>query len=321
MHARWKDSATALLLDADEIVGWLRIAPWYDDATSAAPREAWVADYYDHACDPPVVQVLVDPDPRLADDPADREKLITAAAAAIEAGPPELPEPQLEPAARGRSELELLLHAWDDANGRLFTATRLRDEWAHERVYVALTEVLSWTYLLDRVLDEIWKRRLTPGTREAVSQEVDEAIADAIRNNAASLGAKWVEPTTGVFGAYRRRGRDGRPYPSWSLAMGRMKLDLDPDFFRGLKWLRGQLVHRGVIRAVDLRQWRPGAEPRWKWKPANAIPHQTSGYERDNLRAYDAAVAGRDVLGSLSLVNELHEAATLFGRLLGETRS
>lgn len=90
--------------------------------------------------------------------------------------------------------------------------------------------------------------------------------------------------------------------------------DLDPRFFNGLKWIRGQLAHRGVIVSVDLHQWKPGAKPSWLWRTSSGIDHQTTSNEHWKMNDYDAMFGGKPVVGMLNVVTELAEVSWIFGQ-------
>lgn len=322
MEANWNADFTIAILSGEDgdLLGWLRLDHWYD-VGARVPRLAWVAQYFNGAvAEPEVAVVLVDELGEPARDATRQEELAAAAHDAIAAGPPPLPPPQPAggPAIQGVAEIELLVDAWDASQSRLFRAANIDDESSRDRIYIALTELLNWTFTLDLVLSLLWKH-LDFATREAASQQVDAQVAAAIENNRTAFakhGRTWVEPQSGIFAAARQRQGDHAPYPAWPLLLGMRRKDVDPRFFNGLKWVRGQAVHRGVIHAVDLRQWRPGAEPRWKWQPVCAIPHETTGKSLLQLHDYEAVVAGRDVLGSLDLWDEWHDILEIFRNLL-----
>jgi hypothetical protein len=85
----------------------------------------------------------------------------------------------------------------------------------------------------------------------------------------------------------------------------------------GLRWLAGKMLHFGPLPAVELRHWREGAEPRWKWRASDEIfdPREPE-IRRSQRPAYDQALAGRDVLGTFNLTMVLIETEHLFFRLI-----
>jgi hypothetical protein len=323
VQGRWNESFTAAMLtDAQgDLLGWLRLQEWYD-AGSRTPRVAWVADYLGWNDDESMLAVLVDDGDQPAGEQSRREALVAAAEQARDEGPPELPSPAADgaPTVDDRiDELDLLVSAWSRAHDRLFLAAERDDAGAREEIYVALTELLNWTYTIDSVLDVIWRKRLDGNVKEDASKKVDQGVSKAIAANErlfAERGETYDEPTTGVVVAFRQREQDGEPYPSWSHVLGTMAQDVDPRIFNGLKWIRGQFVHRGVLHAVDLRQWRPGAEPRWKWRPSQELGRSASGKDKESMADYDAVLAGVDVIGSLSLIDALADAVRIFSDLL-----
>jgi hypothetical protein len=74
-------------------------------------------------------------------------------------------------------------------------------------------------------------------------------------------------------------------------------------FFHALSWVRGQLIHAATSAPMDLRQFRPGAQPRWKWRESESFARGRPG--DPGRRAYDQVLAGRDVVGLLGHLSEL----------------
>ena len=86
---------------------------------------------------------------------------------------------------------------------------------------------------------------------------------------------------------------------------------------RGFRWLAGKLLHHGPLSAVELVQWRTGAEPRWKWRTSDDIfspprPEQRASQRQD----YDRVVAGKDVVGGLRFNDLAYSVESLFLPLL-----
>ncbi|MEA2898693.1 MAG: hypothetical protein QOJ84_4308, partial [Bradyrhizobium sp.] len=85
-------------------------------------------------------------------------------------------------------------------------------------------------------------------------------------------------------------------------------------------WLAGKLLHHGPLPIAELRHWRAGAEPRWKFRSAEEIFPAFLGERSPPQRAlYEDCLAGKDVLGSLNVTGALIETEFLFLRLLRES--
>lgn len=316
MNALWADDGLSAVLvdDVGNYTGRLLVNRWYEPGDQT-PRLAWVAEYLD---DRELLSVFV-ADADAIPDESGRGGLLSAARTAIAQGPPTLATPDL-PASDFGDELDLLFMAWGDAHQRLRSAAERTDEHAREHIYVALTELVSWTCTIDDVLQAVWKG-FSPAFREAKSVEVDQAVARVISRNkqqAKEHCQPYVEGPAGIFDAYRARRLSGKSYAYWSQLLALKHVDLDPRFLSGLKWIRGKFVHRGVLHAVDLRQWRPGVEPRWKWLPSSQTGQGAHGSDKMKMENYDAVVAGKDVLGSLGLTGELLDTVWLFTALNAE---
>lgn len=83
---------------------------------------------------------------------------------------------------------------------RVYEAAKRTDEHARHAVYIALTELLNWTYTLDSVLDAVWRKRLDATVKEQASKRVDAEIATVIQENhqrAVAHDETWTEPTQG----------------------------------------------------------------------------------------------------------------------------
>jgi hypothetical protein len=316
VNAIWHEDgrSAALLNQAGGYQGRVYIGHWFEPG-SREPLVAWLADSLTEGEMRPVfvAEALALP------AEGERRELEEAARHAIAAGPPELDEPRLPP-KEFIDELDLLLMAWGDAHERLRAASKRTEEFVHELIYVALTETLSWVCTIDQVLRATWAG-FSPAFREQVSSEIDDAILAVTRANKARAddrGVAYSEPPASIFIAHKQRQQTNEPYGYWSQALALKQQDLDPRFLSGLHWMRGKLFHRGVLHAVDLRQWRPGAEPRWKWLPSSLITQSGQAQDRQRQADYDAVVAGKDVLGSLELGGVLLDTVWLFTRLYHE---
>jgi hypothetical protein len=142
-----------------------------------------------------------------------------------------------------------------------------------------------------------------------VSQQVDAAIA-----------RPGVQPGL-IADASAKRRQTSEPYDDWTIALLVRSVYLPRDELRGLRWLAGALLHRGPLSTVELRQWRAGEAPRWKWRVADDIVPLTRrpgerGGDKEDRQAYERVIAGRDVLGSLNLFTVLVEMEHLFLSLL-----
>lgn len=78
-------------------------------------------------------------------------------------------------------------------------------------------------------------------------------------------------------------------------------------FFEAVSWVRGQMIHAATAPPLEMRQWRPGVAPRWKWRPSESFAR---GRKNDSGRKiYDQLLAGHDVVGLLGHLTEVfHDA-------------
>ncbi len=207
------------------------------------------------------------------------------------------------------SGLDRLFSAWVDSE----TAFRRAAEcdpgpdgsWERWRT---LTDALNRLYAVDSSLKTLWNK-LPPDLREDASAWSDEYAGKAITHN------RKIDPAFNPYGApgweaWEERQRTGRPYEHWA---GPLLAGLfHPDFFTGLRWVRGQLTYHAVHEPTELLQLRPGEPPRWKWKHANAVSTE-GGNERP---LYEKHIAGQDVLGQFSwLIDVFVNAQRTVGRL------
>jgi hypothetical protein len=186
-----------------------------------------------------------------------------------------------------------MLHAGcGDAIARITEASGDRSPWAFVRLHQALTEALLWIRLVDDVLDEAW-RATDLTARERVSLETDRWLERLLAGEPERAGS------TAALRAYAARREDGAPYADWATAaIGRGAQTMEEQF-DAFRWLAGKLLHLAPRPVVELAQWRPGAEPRWKWRPAEAIQPKAQEKQRhwQNRQAYERDLAGRDVIG------------------------
>lgn len=251
-----------------------------------------------------MLRALVQIPARPAANERRREALLGAALRSMASGPPPLPivrasrlsEP---PDYQNRfRQVELLIDAWDGANGTLGRV--LRDDRAYPaQRYIALSDMLARTYAVDRTLGKMWEQ-LPVDIRDDVSHWTDERAVRAIAHNTTSkerLGQMY-EPRTDIsFEAYFARLADSRPYPHWTGPL--LSGAIQEGFFRGLRWIRGQMTYFGVIDPIELWQYEAGIEPRWKWKDAAAITTGLSSNARERA-LYERLLAGSDVIGFFS---------------------
>lgn len=297
------DDRAFLLSDNEQLVARLHLEKWFPDGQRVA-QTAWVVSWLDpDAKSPQMLRALVELPARPADTDVRRNELLALSIDAMERGPSS-PEPRAsalaEPPSYGDRfhQIEVLIDAWDQAEGNL--AAALRDEETYPfQIYSALSDVLARTYTVDRTLQGMWDG-LPADLREDASARADERAEHAITHNAAvqrKFGRAYDPRNDVSFDAFFIRHSTFRPYSHWTGHL--LSGSIQEGFFRGLKWIRGQMTYRGTIDPIELWQYEPGVEPRWKWKDAAAI---TTGL-RSNWRErqqYECFQAGHDVLGLFS---------------------
>jgi len=304
--ARWSDDGLTALL-TDEKGSWLahlRVEQWHADQ-QLSHELAWVASWLDPETESPTLLSAAVERPALAaDTPARRRELIAGAAKAM-AAPPGVPAPFAAPAPTPRdadewaTHLELQLDCWSAAFDELMEACRDTGPAADYLRYRRLTQSLEWAYAIDCALGVLWNS-LPGAERERASRITDEHARKAAAHNAMGELPFEVE-TDPAFAGYIRRLEDSQPYSHWGELM--LAGIFQARFFQALSWVRGQLVHAATAAPMDLRQFRAGAEPRWKWRESEFF---SRGRPTDvGRRAYDWVLAGRDVIGLLSHLTEL----------------
>lgn len=120
------------------------------------------------------------------------------------------------------------------------------------------------------------------------------------------LGRDGWDPT---FVAWAKSQRTNSGYRDWTIGLVVMSSGVSREELRGVRWLAGKMLHFGPLPAVELKQWRPGAEPRWKWRASPEIyPRSRARSERksEDRQAYDRYLAGRDLVGTFNLFDALH---------------
>lgn len=250
----------------------------------------------------------------LAADVERRTKLTLRALEVADLGPTEPPRPVVfefgEPDELLIRQIEMLHTGCGQAIGRVNEATRDHSPWASVRFHQTLTEALLWIRLIDDVLRQAW-RAADPAARELVSQRTDQWLARLLDAEPARAGA------SAALRAYAQRVDDREPYRDWATAAIGHGADTSKEDLDAFRWLAGKLLHLAPRPVVELAQWRPGVEPRWKWRGAEAILPKAQDKERHwpNRAAYERRLAGRDVVGSLNLTMTLIEAQHMFVRL------
>ena len=314
--ARWSEDGTSAHIEDESADLWASLAlvdNWYQPR-ARIPSSAWTAEWLGGTHDRPVMyRALIGLDAEPALDEARRESLVERALERMADGPPPEPEPfghaQTGTASltQAAARIELISHGLQAAEARLHDAARVIEDWGVARVAVTATEALAWLRALDDAMAHFW-RRLPASLREQVSVEVDTML------DKPSVSAGSAEKLR------EQRDRDGLPYSDWSMCLISKGLMLPREELEGFRWLAGKLLHFGPLPATELRQWREGEEPRWKWRqPDDIFP---GGRRTDEGRdQYKAHVAGRDVIGTFNLVTVLIELEYLTGGLARRARA
>lgn len=306
VDARWSDDGLNALLQGRDgsWLAHLRVEQWYGDQQLEAEL-AWVASWLDPEHETPtMLSAAIERPAMTADTPVRRRKLIEGALAVM-ADPPEVPAPFAAPAPTPRdadewaAHVELQLSCWDEAFGELMQACSQTGPAADYGRYRTLTQALEWAYSMDCSLGVLWQT--LPGEeREQMSLETDERARKAAEHNAAGRLPFDVE-TDPAFAGYVRRLRDRQPYSHWGEVM--LAGIFQARFFQALSWVRGQLIHAATSAPMDLRQFRPGAEPRWKWRESESFARGRP--DDPGRRVYDRMLAGHDVVGLLGHLTEV----------------
>lgn len=294
---------------------WLRLAyDWYEPG-EREPQTAWVVEWVEmEDAGPMMHRALVELGGAPVDDEARRAELIAKAEAVVAQGKPAEP-PAFGFAPTGsetRADLcervKLTVYAVDAASGRVANAAQRKDEFAAPAVSVALTEMLAWLRGLDELMNYVWEKAVTAAVRKGASQATDDYVA------------RLTSPPPELSAAVAERARAGEPYADWTFALVAKEAYLQRGELRALRWLAGKLLHYGPLPAAELRHWRAGAEPRWKWRAAEAIFPLSDGEKRPSQRAvYEKHLRGRDIVGTVLMADALVETEYLFYRLLRDS--
>jgi hypothetical protein len=207
----------------------------------------------------------------------------------------------LEGAAAHR-RVSLISYAIQGASGRLDEAAR-RQDGAADLVLIALTEALGWIRALDDAMNHIWRAHPQPAFDEVTAQ-IDGVLERPGWNPSFVAWAKGKRSSVG--------------YEDWTIGLLVRSAGLPREELRGLRWLAGKMLHFGPLPAVELRQWRVGEAPRWKWREPSAI-FPESRRERGSAErsAYERYLAGRDLIGTFNLFDALLAAEFLAWDLTG----
>jgi len=312
--ATWQSDGThARLRDEDDgLWATLRLADdWYEPGRRE-PVRAWVVEWLDSNKDEsPMARTRLDVAAQPAPDEDTMARLSEAGAAVARTAAP------TEPEAFGHAEtglargsevyrrIELISHAIQEAQGRLDTAARIVEPWGAHRVLIALTEALGWVRALDDAMNHIW-RGLSDELRADITTRIDEALERPA----------W-DPK---FVAWAKTQRRESGYADWTLGLLIRSAGLPREDLRGMRWLAGKLLHFGPLPAVELKQWREGEPPRWKWRPSKEIFPVKRGERRSHDRlAYDRCLADRDVIGRFNLFHALLATEFLARDLTGRS--
>lgn len=301
-----------------EYFGQLHVTEWSPNGKRDRGF-AWVVSYLDPDSDEPLMlEREVEYPANSADSPERKEELVRKATLALESEPPALlvSEPRKVPldADEWYQLIDLQISAWDAAKGRLHSACRSTEEWATDRIYVALSETLAWTYTIDESL-QTWWTALPRSSRETLSAQTDQQIERLLASDRSDLTTEKIE-SDGYWKGYRERLLDGEPYGRWCelFSTGWFNRDTSNAF----QWLRGQLTHTAVGEPVHLVQFRDGAEPRWKW--AYSTQFTRSKEAKAGARTYNRELAGSDVLGLFAhFLDEFWNARSDLFRAMRET--
>lgn len=300
----------------EQISGTLMLADdWYEPG-ELEPSRAWVVEWVDPADESPMMhRALVELGGAPAEEGPRRDELIAKAQAVIMQGKPQQPAgfgfatTGSETRAELFERVKLTLHAVDAASGRVSSAARRKDEYGANVLSIALVEMMAWLRGLDELMTHIWQQVLTAAVRERASQATDACLDRRKEPAPPSLTAEIAA-----------RADSGNPYKDWTLALIAKGAYLNRNELQGLRWLAGKLLHFGPLPAAELRHWRAGAGPRWKWRAADELFPSTLEEQQPNQRAaYEKHLRGRDIIGTVSLITTLIEAEYLFYRLLRDS--
>jgi hypothetical protein len=321
----WAENGLSAYLRASEDAPdvRLRVEQWFPDQQLEG-QPAWIASWLDPTQEETtMLEAPIEQPALVAEDNQRRQHLAKLAIEASRQPPPKIPEPFAAhgPTPKGAAEWadhhDLQLIAWDEAFGELINACGDMSETGELRRYRSLTQALDWAYALDSSLNLLWKRMLPEEVREEASKKTDERAQRAAKHNAESPLTFHLD-TDPAFAGYVARLKDHRPYSHWGEVM--LSGIFQAQFFLAIGWVRGQLIHAATAAPLEMRQFRPGAEPRWKWRASEEF---FRGRASDSgKKAYEHLLAGNDVIGLLShLIDVFHEAGMYLRKLLRSTEA
>lgn len=286
---------------------------WYEPG-ERAPQKAWVVEWVDPNDLTPIMHRAV---VELGDDPAvdstRQQELIGKADSIIAAGRPNDPSPfgfattGSETREELHERLKLTIFALDAASGRAVGAAQRKDESTAAAISVAIVEMMAWLRGFDELAKEIWWKAVTPAVRREASDRTDEYLE------------RLTSPPDELALALSMRQDTGKAYSDWTLALVAKGKYLSRDELQGFRWLAGKLLHLGPLPMAEMRHWRAGEEPRWKWRPADQIAPPNKERHPDQRAAYERCVSGRDIVGTVSMIDALIEAEYLFYQLLRDS--
>jgi hypothetical protein len=296
----------------------LRVEQWFPDQQLEG-QPAWIASWLDPAQkEPAMLEAPIEQPALVADDDQRRRYLAKLAIEASRKPPPKTPKPFAAPGPtpKGADEWadhhDLQLICWDEAFGELAAACGDMSEAGELRRYRSLTQALDWAYALDSSLNLLWRRILPEGVREEASKRTDERAQRSAKHNEEGP-LKFNLDTDLAFAGYVQRLKDHQPYSHW----GEMMLAgiFQAQFFLAIGWVRGQLIHAATAAPLELRQFRPGVAPRWKWRGSKEFFRGRPS--EPGREAYERLLAGHDVIGLLGhLTDVFHEGGMYLRRLL-----
>jgi hypothetical protein len=208
-----------------------------------------------------------------------------------------------------------VIGSWVNSLEDLRAVAEKRDPAPDLSLYIALVATLNWAYTVDQALQAGWNR--VPASHQVpASQKTDAEVEAALAERRTHGVGEDVLTEDPTFIAYFDRRERRRPYKDWASVV--LAGDFHREFFDGLNWVSGKVRHNAADLPIELRQMRAGGEPRWKWKPADAIA-APDDKEKRGREAYEQHLREKDVLSLFSFLVDIYvEAEMLATRLLLE---
>jgi hypothetical protein len=316
----WReDFGSAAVMRDGHFAGTLRPEWWWAEP-SGEPLVAWVAACMDPTSKEMITVCVEVPAAAVG---AEREaEMLEKARDAIDAGPPAVPGPATAPIAAKPSAEEVseqlgrVIAAWVSSLDELWAVAEKRDPNPNYSLYFNLVHTLNWAYTVDQALQAGWNRVPT-ALQVPASQKTDAEIEAALeerRTRGVSEKALGEDPTFVPY--FTRKAAKGRPYGDWASLV--VAGAFHERFFEGLNWVSGKMRHNAAELPIELRQMRPGGEPRWKWKVADAIA-AAEDKEKRGRASYERHLSEKDLLGLFSWLVDIYvEAEMLVVKLLRE---